>query len=280
MIALGCEALAAVRPLLAEAGSRQVPFYLGMPEARLGARVDNDELAAALMETTGGRLKLLGMYESGRAGFFEALASALEDLRSGGSATMALVGAVDSLCDTASLRAMVADRLLLGSQNPDGRIPGEAAGFAVIIRPGAASTARGRTLGQVLGGRLGMEPLPFTQRLPSMAEGLTQVFRALRVDPIAGAQRVDTVLACQPGETFWAHEFSQAYLRNAALMPEPLRMNIAGEYLGDAGAGAGPVMLGAAVYRPRWLPIEASRTLVYGSADGGRVGACVVQMVP
>jgi 3-oxoacyl-[acyl-carrier-protein] synthase-1 len=277
MTALACEALAAIRPLLAEAGGRPVPLYLGMPEAGVGAKVDRDELVGALLEAAEGRLRLMGTYESGRAGFFEALVSALTDLRSGAGGTMALVGAVDSLCDAASLRAMAAERLLLGLQNPDGRIPGEAAGFAVIARPGASRAMDRGVWGQILGATLGMEPRPFAQRAPCMAEGLTQVFRVLRMDPSAGAQRVDAVLACQPGEAFWAQEFSQAYLRNAALMPEPLRMGISGEHLGDAGAGAGPVMLGAALYRPRRLPRETSRTLVYGSADRGRIGACVVQ---
>jgi 3-oxoacyl-[acyl-carrier-protein] synthase-1 len=280
MTALGCEALAAVNSPLISAVNRQVPLYLGLPEGGVGARVDRDRLVATLMETAEGRLKLAGKYESGRAGFFEALAAALTDLRLGGSGTMALVGAVDSLCDAASLRAMVAEKLLLGLQNPDGRIPGEAAGFVVLAQPGAAARrSTGQEIwGQMLGVTLGSEPRPFTQREPCMAEGLTQVFRALRVDPTVGQQRVNTVLACQPGETFWAHEFSQAYLRNTALMPEPLRVHLAGEQLGDAGAGAGPAMLGMALYRPRRLPREGSRALVYGSADSGRVGACVVQV--
>ena len=41
-------------------------------------------------------------------------------------------------------------------------------------------------------------------------------------------------------------EFSRAYLRNVALLPEPLRVQVTGEGLGDAGAG--PVMLGVALH--------------------------------
>jgi len=96
---------------------------------------------------------------------------------------------------------------------------------------------------------------------------------------VAGARRVDAVFACQPGEAFWPTEFSRAYLRNAALMPEPLQVRTVGECLGDAGAGAGPVMLGAALYRRGRRAQDGSRTLVYGCADGGKVGACVVEFV-
>jgi 3-oxoacyl-[acyl-carrier-protein] synthase-1 len=220
----------------------------------------------------------MGVQEGGRAGFFEALVAARADLRSGRAGPLALVGAVDSLCDEDSLRAIAEAGLHLGPENPDGRIPGEAAGFVVVARPGAAEAASRGALGVVLGAELGLEPLPFVQPTPSMADGLTQVFRTLSQDPVAGARRMDAVLTCQPGEAFWPTEFSRAYLRNAGLMPEPLRVNTAGEYLGDAGAGAGPVMLGAALY---WASRQAepSRTLVYGCSDGGRIGACVVETI-
>jgi hypothetical protein len=77
----------------------------------------------------------------------------------------------------------------------------------------------------------------------------------------------------------WGTEFSRASLRNASLMPEPLRVLIAGKGLGAAGAGAGPVMLSVTLHRARWRQAGGRRRLVHGSADGGRVGACVMEMV-
>jgi 3-oxoacyl-[acyl-carrier-protein] synthase-1 len=277
MLALGREALAEVRSLLTDQRMMRVPLYLGLPELGPAPRADKEALSQGLLAAAGGQLTLAGVYEGGRAGFFEALSAALADLRSGRGGSLALVGAVDSLCDAASLNALAQARLHLGPQNPDGRIPGEAAGFVVVAHHAAAERMGRNPLGVVLGTTLGVEPRPFTQRAPSLAEGLTQVFRAVRIDPVLGARRMDAVLACQPGEEFWSTEFSRAYLRNAALMPEPLRIRTAGEYLGDAGAGAGPVMLGAALHRTRQQAREMSRTLIYGSSDGGRIGACVVE---
>jgi len=277
MIALGREALVGVWGQLVETRMKRVPLYLGMPEAGVGANVEREALIAQLLAVTEGRLELAGMFDGGRAGFFEALVAAQEDLHSGRGGPLAVVGALDSLCDEASLRALAAAHLHLGAQNPDGRIPGEAAGFVIVARPGAVEPLERDALGVLLEAALGQEPRPFAQRAPCMAEGLTQVFRTLRLNPALGNQRVDAVLTCQPGEAFWSKEFSQAYLRNAALMPEPLRVKTVGEYLGDAGAGAGPVMLGAALLPTRRQTREASRTLIYGSADGGKIGACVVE---
>ncbi|WP_437578497.1 3-oxoacyl-ACP synthase [Sorangium sp. So ce887] len=294
MIALGRAALDGVRERLKASPTGRVPLYLGLPEPGLGAPVARESLLAALQAVppgqAGGALVLTGAFDGGRAAFFEALSAALGDLRAGRVGSMAVVGAVDSLCDADSLSALSAARLHLSAQNRDGRIPGEAAGFVVVARPGAAAAMGLEALGVVLGVALGAEPAPFASRVPSAADGLTGVLRALRGDEAAGARRVDEVMSCQPGESFWATEFSRAYLRNAALMPEPLALRAAGEWLGDAGAGAAPVMLAAALHRRRrraqasGASGRAPRTLVYGSADGGRgrggrVGACVVEAV-
>ncbi|PTL79927.1 3-oxoacyl-ACP synthase [Vitiosangium sp. GDMCC 1.1324] len=279
MAALARQALAGVRPLLASLPPGRVPLYLGLPEAGLGARVEQEALVPALLSESEGRLEVVKVHESGRAAFFEALASAQKDLHSGRAGALALVGAVDSLADGASLEALAAARLHLGRRNPDGRIPGEAAGFVALARPGAPKSLKLEATGVLLGTALAVEPRPFLQRGPSLAEGLTEVLHTLRRDAVTGARRVDAALACQPGDSFWSTEFSRAYLRNAALLPEPLRVHVAGEGLGDAGAGAGPVMLGVALHRARWHQPSARRTLVYGSADGGRIGACVVEMI-
>lgn len=260
-------------PLSRVRGSR-VGLYLGLPEPGSGAPFDRDALVDAIQQTTAGKLVLVGLHDAGRASFFEALAAARSDVRAGRSA-LALVGGIDSTCDPDSLRRLAAADLLLCEQNRDGRIPGEAAGFALVARHGAA--APGRTLAWLVGTALATEPVPFTSDSPSLSEGLSEVFRALRTDPIAGAQRVGLIAACQPGESFWGTEFMHAYLRNAALMPEPLAILRAGDGLGDAGAGAAPVMLTAAIAHMRRSAVRGSRrALVYGSADSGRVGAVVV----
>jgi len=280
MMALARQALAGVRPVLTAQSRGRVPLYLGLSETGMGAAVEQEALVAALMAEAGGRLEVVKVYATGRAAFFEALSTARADLRSGRTGALALVGAVDSLGDKVSLEALAAARLHLGRQNPDGRIPGEAAGFVALARPGASRTLGLEAMGVLLGTALAVEPRAFMGREPSLAEGLTEALRVLRHDAVAGARRVDGVLACQPGESFWGTEFTQAYLRNTALMPEPLRVGVAGEGLGDAGAGAGPVMMGVALHRARWWDGGPRRTLVYGCADGGRVGACIAEMIP
>src|SRR5690242_671056 len=92
MMALGREALAGVRNVLAQTRLKRVPLYLGLSEAGLGAEVEREALVAALLAEAGGMLTLVGAHAGGRAGFFEALAAARVDLRSGRAGSLALVG--------------------------------------------------------------------------------------------------------------------------------------------------------------------------------------------
>ena len=66
---------------------------------------------------------------------------------------------------------------------------------------------------------LGRDEEPFVKRSGAHARGLTEVFRKLRSANTGG--RADAIFSCQTGEGVWARELSIAYMRNAALMPEP-----------------------------------------------------------
>jgi len=85
---------------------------------------------------------------------------------------------------------------------------------------------------------------------------------------------------CETGEHFWSEEFSLAYLRNIAIMPEPFIRTMAAESFGDLGAAAGGVMIAMGVHAlarigARLVPNPL--LLVCGSSDDGHVGACLIQ---
>jgi 3-oxoacyl-[acyl-carrier-protein] synthase-1 len=87
---------------------------------------------------------------------------------------------------------------------------------------------------------------------------------------------VEQVLSCQTGEGYWAKEFAQAYLRNAALFPEPLQVEELATTLGDVGAAAGALQVGYGLHLLKKR--GGGRALVYGSSDTGGVGACVLEV--
>ncbi|QRK12649.1 DUF4150 domain-containing protein [Archangium violaceum] len=268
---------------MAAAPLHRVRMVLALPEVDSKAPVDVDVLEKALREFAAPAVQWDSVptlrLEEGRAGFFLALKSAVSLLKSG-QASLALVGAVDSMCDVESLRRLAEEDKVLGPSNPDGVIPGEGAGFVLLAQ---VETARRlglsvRAIIPVVA--LAKEPHPFRGDSPRSAVGLAEAFKSLRQHPGMNERRTDIVLSCQPNGYFWAWEFSMAYLRNASLMPEPLHVSLVSDSLGDVGAGAGVVQLGLALAhlkRCTRAGRSAPRALLYGCSDTGQVGACIIE---
>ncbi|MFO0888045.1 MAG: beta-ketoacyl synthase N-terminal-like domain-containing protein [Isosphaeraceae bacterium] len=273
-----CAIRECVQPL--DPGRRwKLPLFLGLPAPRSGGSLATGRLTSRLRRAVGPHIKLelnkSQLFPDGRAAFFRALSSAVEMLE-GGSAPLVLVGAVDSYCDMTSLVYLSSLGRHLSPSNCDGVIPGEGAGFVLLGRD-ESLTAPGPRM-RVLACCVDMEARHFLQEEPNLGDGLTRVFRALRQHPLTGGQRVDRLLSCQTGETFWAREFAMASLRNGALMPEPLRGDLVAETLGDVGAASGAIQVGVA---QAWLRMRAGQqpapqVLIYACSDAGLVGGCVV----
>lgn len=273
----------AVAPL-AGSGVGALPCFLALPAPNVGPPLDLVLVQRRLVEVartaTGGvvlEMRPNWLFARGRAAAFLALHAAVGALARG-EHTVVLVGGLDSQVDPLTLRALADANRLLGRRNPDGLIPGEGAAFILLASMRAASASQ--SLGSVVGSAIAHEPHPLGNDEPTTALGLTSVFRELRQQR---AERVDAVISAQSGESRYERAFAYAYLRNATLMPEPLRMTTMGAELGDAGAAAGAMALVAAIagLRPSpsrpWAAPQHGSALVYGESDDGCVGACLVE---
>ena len=269
MIALAVTALASMGDVLAARHLSTVPLFLGLPHRVTGADFDEARVVTEIERALPAQARLghVSRYREGRAAFFTALNAGLLALASPQRPRAVLVGGLDSQCDPASLAALVAEGRILGQGTIDGLIPGEGAGVILLAPPGQKGE-----IGRVLGCSLADDPRPFTSSEPALAEGLSAALRELGRDVSLTARRPDRVLSCQTGETFWATELSRAYLRNAALMPEPMINEYSAAAFGDAGAASGALLFAAAAAAQ-----PGSRSLVYGCSDEGAVGAAMVE---
>jgi 3-oxoacyl-[acyl-carrier-protein] synthase-1 len=280
MASLAVTALEESLKEMASLGMERLPLLLALPEPGSGSPFEMKSLLSAL-DHAAAPVKLevseSTLFTEGRAGFFRALTEASRLLKSR-KFSWVLVGGVDSMCDRGSLAHHAHEGRSLGPSTRDGILPGEGAGFLLLS---SAQVPRGLSpQGWIIGCSLSHEPCCFLQRKPNLAEGLSNAFRQLRTHPAVGARRVDHLLSCQTGENFWAQEFNYAYLRNAPLMPEPLTMGLIAASLGDVGAAAGSIQVGSALhYLKKQEPVHegAARVLIYGCADAGQVGACVIE---
>lgn len=277
MTALATQAL---KDCLADAGElpTPLPLLLVLPEERSPNAVDETQVTQALGAACPDGLKLRTEYihRGGRAAFWSLLDRALDYVLLSRKGRV-LLGAVDSLVDGESLRALARTRGHLGPLNRDGRIPGEASAF-VLLGPREESPGS-RLQAHIIAWANTTESRHFAQSEPNLGEGLTLAFRQLAKHSTG---RVHRLLSVQPGETFWARELGQAYLRNVALMPEPFGVEMLAGSLGDVGVASGGVLLELALHdRPRWgaPPTSPRRALLYGCADDGAVGASLVEVM-
>lgn len=267
----------AVREVLGEQvpATRPLATILALPAPGIGPRIDPRALLHAL---PGAPLVLHAAVEEGRAGTFAALDLAHE-LLARNREPLVLVLAADSLVDAETLRSLGDHDRLLGRTNRDGILPGEGAACLLL---GLASPRAGHPrppLARIHALALAREVEPFARAGTKVggALALTDVFRSLLHEVDA---RVDEVFVGATGQVYFAREFSHAYLRNVARMPEPLRTRLLADALGDVGAAAGAMAAVHAVMRlspTRWAPANRMN-LVYAASDEGLVGGCV--MVP
>lgn len=277
-VALG---IAGIRDALSSFGEDSfpapIPCLLAAPEPTAGGDLDAMALAGGLRRGLADHRVELRFPDKlsaarGRAGFFEALGSAVALLATS-QAPAVLVGGTDSLVDIPTLEDMSKTNRLLSKINLDGNVFGEAAAFALVVHPHHLPLAQSK--GEILAIATSQEPRPITVPEPSTALGLAEVFRSLRA---CHAGRLGAVMNGVSCEGFYGMEFSNAYLRNVELMPEPLRNHIVGNAFGDVGAAAGAVAFVQAVsaLNPRRGP-KVQSALAYGSSDSGAVGGCIVR---
>jgi 3-oxoacyl-[acyl-carrier-protein] synthase-1 len=257
-----------------------LPVFLALPEPSRGAPLVIGQLADAVVLAIRDVVpssKVAGTYEIGRAAFFQALGAAAAAIAQQ-TAEAAIIVGMDSYCDKASLEQLGNANRILGDSNPDGLIPGEGAGAVLVTTAVAARRAGLEPLASLETYAFARDAEPFEERTGAHAHALTTVLRQLHgAQP--SAPRVDAVFSCQTQEGLWARELSIAHLRNPPLMPEPQRRRMLADTLGDTGAAAGPIQLGMLVHlSPRgWRRNrKLDRAILYGAADCGDVGACIV----
>jgi hypothetical protein len=274
MVALGITALGPVIEAMRAAGHDRVALFLGLPSAEEFPTPNVQRLLQSLRAAVAPtQLVLPRIHATGRAAAFLALQDAITQI-STGRISSAVVGGIDCLCDSNSLVELAARDELLGRTNIEGRLTGEGAGF-LWIADERVPLPRGHAPARVIAVATGRESTRSASSDPNRADGLAAVLRALRLDPRIAGARVDRLMSCQNNQAQWTTELTWAYLRNAALCPEPFEPTLLTAAMGDCGAATGAIAL-ALASTVTDLERAGRRTLAYAASDAGELGACVV----
>lgn len=263
-------AVLALNSMLEKLPKDPLPLFLSGPETYIGEPVVNSNFIQNLAEQTGANIDIPNsrFVNIGRAGALDVIETAFKYL-SGTNNYFALVGGVDSFYDMAIMQYLD-DRFRLAKPDTiDGFVPGEGAGFLLLVSPNAPAEIK-----QGLNIMLGCPGISFDDGHlmgdeDYRGEGLSAALAASLNDE---SRNISRIYSCENGEMHYAKELGVALMRHKKMIQDNCEIVRPAECFGDLGAAFGSVALGLASTHLK----SGESTLVNCSSDSGlRASVCM-----
>ena len=209
----------------------------------------------------------------GRAGGFLAIGQAVLTIQSG-LAEFIIVGGVETYRDLYVLATLDSEQRVKSSDNWDGFIPGEAAGFLLLAKAPAAAARNLPVLARVTPMATGFETGHLYSAEPYRGDGLASTFQQLVSRGVVD-RPIREVYTSMTGESHWAKEWGVAFMRNRAAFQEGHGMHHPADCFGETGAASGPILVGLAALGIKGH-YRGSPALAYGSSDHGARAAVII----
>lgn len=256
----------------------EVPLYLGLPEFRPGFTAHDArtiQLAVSRLEGLPVRLSTLIPFIEGHAAGLSALAAAVRELKHG-SAEMCLVGGVESYFHADTMEWLDGNRQLAGKVSRSGFIPGEGAGFCLLMTDRAREQIGLSGLAEVLSCAVGREMKLIKTREMCLGEGLSATVR----DALDGITRpgrcIDETYCDINGERYRGEEWGFVCLRLSNHFHDPLDYHAPASSWGDMGAASAPLFMMLACQAAVRGYARGPRTMLWASSEGGLRAAAVL----
>lgn len=268
-----CAALQSVR-----ANELRLPVFLGLPEIRPGF-TEHDALTIQFgLSRYDGLPQSVGdvqVFPHGHAAGFSALAAAVAQLRNG-VIEACLVGGVESYFHADTMEWLDANRQLAGSISRSGFVPGEGAGFCLLMAEEVVARLGLNPLARVSAVAIGKETKLIKTSDMCLGEGLSETVRLAVRDLRLPEERVNDVFCDINGERYRNEEWGFVCLRLSHYFDDPTGYRSPAECWGDMGAASGPLlaMLVCEAYVRGYS--QGPRAMLWASSEGGRRGAAVL----
>ena len=248
-----------------------IPLFLAVPE-QLPANVSaiSSKFISYLQKQTGAKLDLNSsrLLATGRAGGIQAIDIAFQYFAST-NLDYALVGGVVSWYDLNLLSQLDEDSRMSDEGKFDTFVPGEGAGFLLLISEKAASQQNNLKLPSIYQPGLGIEEGHRYSDSTYTGDGLATSFRQAIANAVGSP--VNAIYSSLNGENFGSKEFGVASMRNSASMSPDVNHAHPADCFGDIGAAFAPVLIGLIALSK----INGSQ-LAYCSSESGYRGAVCI----
>ncbi|MCC7472689.1 beta-ketoacyl synthase [Candidatus Nomurabacteria bacterium] len=263
----------------AQAPGLRLPLYLSLPEIRPGfTEQDAASVRSGFMRFEGLPITIseVNVYTQGHAAGLAALAMAIEQIQQGACETC-LVGGVDSYFQPDTMEWLDENRQLAGAVSRSAFVPGEGAGFCLLMTDRACARLGLSVLARVLVVATGRETKLIKTSEICLGEGLTSVVRRAVGGLPSGPERINAVICDINGERYRGEEWGFVCLRLPQYFDDPTTYDSPADCWGDMGAASGPLFVMLACQAATRGYAKGPQTLLWMSSECGLRGAAVLQ---
>lgn len=255
-----------------------MPVFLGLPECRPGfSERDALEIRSGLSRLKGLPISLsaVTVFIEGHAAGVLALAAAVRQMKQG-EFEMCLVGGVESYFHADTMEWLDRNRQLAGTVSRSGFIPGEAAGFCLLVTDRCRQRLGLNKLATVQACALGREAKLIKTQDMCLGEGLSATVRGALDEVVGPGGRINDIYCDINGERYRGEEWGFVCLRHADCFDDPLDYRCPATSWGDVGAASGPLFVMLACQAAARGYAKGPRCMLWASSEGGLRAAGVL----
>jgi 3-oxoacyl-[acyl-carrier-protein] synthase-1 len=214
----------------------------------------------------------------GHAAGLSALADAVAAIDRG-AAEICLVGGVDSYLHLDTIEWLGSHRQLACPSTRSGFIPGEGAGFCLLMAAHASRRLQLHPLARLASVAVGRETKLIKSSEICLGEGLdATVKKAMASFPASGT--IDEVICDINGERYRNEEWGFVCLRSWQHFVDPSAFRSPADTWGDMGAASGPLFAMLACQAAARGYTRGPRTMLWASSEGGMRAVAVLELNP
>ena len=184
-----------------------------------------------------------------------------------------LVGGVDSYFHPDTMEWLDANRQLVGTVSRSGFVPGEGAGFCLLMTERACARLGLKALVSVRAVAVGKETKLIKTSDMCLGEGLSAMVRDAVSALRPPAERINQIICDINGERYRGEEWGFVCLRLSQYFDDPTAYLSPAECWGDMGAASGPLFAMLVCQAVARGYAKGPRTLLWASSEGGERGA-------
>jgi 3-oxoacyl-[acyl-carrier-protein] synthase-1 len=259
----------------------QVSVYLGLPEFRPGFSQQDAQIVRSGLTRISElptQLREVHVFTQGHAAGFVAFKLATERLRRG-EVYACLVGGVDSYFHPDTMEWLDGNRQLNGAVSRSGFVPGEGAGFCLLMTEQTHLRLGMEALMRVRAIAVGKETKLIKTSDMCLGEGLSATVREAAISLHLPDQRINDVLCDINGERYRGEEWGFVCLRSSEYFDDPTAYLSPAECWGDMGAASAPLFAMLACQAAERGCAKGPRIMLWASSEKGHRGVAVLEFV-